>query len=269
LYGQGLPKSHDAGGGWGTGLKPAAEFISVARKPIEGTVAQNRAEYGTGVINIEGCRVPSAGGHPRENEASQDRRYVDSGSTNFARLPGPWGGGELGRWPANLIHDGSEEVLNAFPDAPEQQRALTGNEGTRVKQACYGQLGDRPAFEPRQDSSKSAARFFYCAKASSEERIGRCGVCGTRFMGKRNCPCTPIEEGVSCEMPGHPTVKPINLLRYLVRLVCPIGGTVLDPFAGTGTTLWAAAQEGMRSIGIEQDGDYCDDIRHRMSRITP
>lgn len=222
--------------GWGGSLKPAWEPIALARKPLIGTVAENMAKHGTGALNIDGCRIPSDGGTAREGEASQDRRYGERGSTNFAAKPGPRGGAPEGRWPANLWHDGSDEVVAAFPDAPGQQRALNGGEASKAE--IYGKLGPKLAHTPRGDSG-SAARFFYAAKADADDRIGS----------------------------KHPTVKPIDLMQYAVRLVTPKGGTILDPFAGTGTVGEAAFREGMQSVLIERDPEYQGDIRRRMALI--
>lgn len=229
-YGSGFPKSHNQPGGWGTALKPAWEPICLARKPLVGTVAGNIGAHGTGAINIDACRIENEGGSPREGEASQEQRYAERGSTNFAALPGPRGGDPSGRWPANIIHDGSEEVLAHFPNVksgsltPEQQ-AGGGFAGTVN---CYGtaQRGGNGSYEANEGS---AARFFYCAKATTEER------------GEGN---------------NHPTVKPVGLMRWLCRLVTPVGGTVLDPFAGSGSTLIAADAEQFDAIGCELSPDY-------------
>jgi site-specific DNA-methyltransferase (adenine-specific) len=227
-YGSGFPKSHNQPGGWGTALKPAWEPICLARKPLPGTVAGNIEAHGTGAINIDGCRIESEGGSPREGEASQEQRYAERGSTNFAALPGPRGGDPSGRWPANIIHDGSEEVLAAFPDAPGQQGDLAGHSKDRTSKNAYGDMKAARDAIARGDSG-SAARFFYCAKATTEER------------GEGN---------------NHPTVKPINLMRWLCRLVTPVGGTVLDPFTGSGSTLIAADAEQFDAIGCELSPDY-------------
>lgn len=215
--------------GWGTALKPATEIICLARKPLsESSIARNVLAHGTGALNIDGCRIESEGGSVREGEASQERRYADRGSTNFAPLPGPRGGDPLGRWPANIVHDGSGEVLAAFPDAPGQQQPSRDDQ--RKQGAVYGAItrnGGR-VHEPRGDTG-SAARFFYCAKATTEER------------GEGN---------------NHPTVKPIALMQWLCRLVTPPGGTVLDPFMGSGSTLIAADAEQFKAIGCELSADY-------------
>ena len=146
--------------------------------------------------------------------------------------------GSKGRWPANIIHDGSEEVLAAFPDAGGQQAPVNGHEPSSKTNNIYGAFNGRPPTEPRGDSG-SAARFFYTAKADQHDRIGS----------------------------AHPTVKPVDLMQWLVRLVTPKGGTVLDPFAGTGTTAEAAYREGMYCILIERETEYQADIRRRMALV--
>lgn len=237
IYGTGFPKSHKVGDGWGTALKPAYEPIVLARKPIsEKTVAANYKKWGTGGINIEDCRIESPGGKIRIGEKSQDKRYSKKGSTNFAVKPGPRGGGISGRWPANILTDGSEEVFDSFPKSNGQMGALKGGESSKSK--IYGKFGPKLAHEPRRDDG-SAARFFYSAKASKQDRANS----------------------------KHPTVKPLALKRYLIRLVTPSNGTVLDPFAGTGTTGEAAFREGMKSILIEKEKEYQRDIRRRMKRM--
>ena len=223
--------------GWGTALKPAVEPIILARKPLIGTVAANVLAHGTGALNIDGCRVPSEGGKHREGKPSQDRRYTSAGATNIAALPGPRGGDPAGRWPANLIHDGSDEVLAAFPQANSARASGNPNNpkrGANHAATSYGQ-GDGKVTHDYRDTG-SAARFFYSAKASKADRAGS----------------------------KHPTVKPLALMRYLCQLVTPPGGTVIDPFAGSGTTLQAAVDEGFAAFGIEREDEYVTDIRKRM-----
>lgn len=233
--------------GWGTALKPACEPIVMARKPLIGTVAANVLEHGTGAINIDGCRVGTdddlnAGAsklwsYYRDGEASAERRYTENGGTNFAMMPGPRGGDPAGRWPANIVHDGSDEVVAAFPDAPGQHAAVTGNEPSSPFANVYGDMPSRArAAHPRGDSG-SAARFFYSAKADADDRFGS----------------------------KHPTVKPVDLMRWLVRLVTPPKGIVLDPFAGSGATGAAAMAEGMDAILIEREAEYVADIQLRMA----
>jgi DNA modification methylase len=224
--------------GFGTALKPAFEPICLARKPLIGTVAANVQAHGTGAINIDGCRVESEGGVMRVGEASQDRRYTNNGSTNFAAKPGPRGGDPAGRWPANLVHDGSDEVLAAFPVLGVSSGGPSGRLGgegiyggfTHKARASEGGFGD----------SGSAARFFFSAKADSDDRADS----------------------------RHPTVKPVSLMRWLVRLVTPPGGLVLDPFAGSGTLGVACIREGFDAILIEREAAYVADIRHRIAKLS-
>lgn len=229
--------------GWGTALKPALEPITVARKPLIGTVAANVLAHGTGALNIDGCRVePTGESRERSGEASQERRYTENGGTNFAAKPGIRGGDPAGRWPANLIHDGSEDVLSVFPDAKGQQGAVTGREPSPKTANTFGRYSARALSHPRTESETSAARFFYCAKASKKDR------------GEDN---------------KHPTVKPTDLMRYLCRLVTPPGGVVLDPFMGSGSTGKAAVMEGFQFIGCELDQQHVEVATKRMSEVAP
>lgn len=227
VYGSGFPKSHNQPGGWGTALKPAWEPICLARKPLIGTVAANVAVHGTGAINIDGCRIGTGEDTAR---LSQDIRGGNfAGGNGKGRLDLNSGGHDLGRWPANIIHDGSEEVLAGFPESNGAAGAVHGSEpSTGSRRILSGLGGDHAPREPRGDSG-SAGRFFYCAKATSAER------------GDGN---------------NHPTVKPVALMRWLVRLVTPIGGTVLDPFTGSGSTLVAADAEQFDAIGCELSPEY-------------
>jgi site-specific DNA-methyltransferase (adenine-specific) len=291
VYGSGYPKSHN--GPWGgTGLKPAWEPIILARKPLIGTVEENWREHGTGALDIAGCRIDG-----------------------------------LGRWPANVLHDGSDEVVSLFPEAPGQIADISINGGSRSVNA-YGNmkrplvehagaasrgkaslslfpgeddslplidapstLGNGRDGEPsansandgavgfnmrpgaRREDEGSAARFFYCAKASKADRDEGLDALPTvtadpyaqhrgrrmddndsRFDGK------PPAQGKN----HHPTVKPTELMRWLVRLVTPAGGTVLDPFSGSGSTGKAAALEGKSVVLIEREAEYIPIIRGRM-----
>jgi site-specific DNA-methyltransferase (adenine-specific) len=198
--------------GWGTNLKPAYEPILLVRKPpAASSIAENLIAHSVGAINIGGCRIP-----------------VESAAGGGAA-----GGAALGRWPANVLHDGSSEVLAEFPAAPGQQGALTGTEpSSKMGANCYGKLDRRYAYRPRVDGGRSAARFFYCAKASRKDRNEGLP------QGQKNT---------------HPTVKPTKLMRWLCRLVTPSGGTLLDPFAGSGSTGKACRLEGFGFVGIERD----------------
>lgn len=216
--------------GWGTALKPAWEPIVLARRPLNGTVAQNVLQHGTGAINVNGCRVeggPTTHGGPRTNGLWVTNK---AGGDTFVEHG-------LGRWPANLIHDGSEEVLAAFPET--QSGGYPPEGGQRSHGSTYGKPNERGE-QMFTASEGSAARFFYQAKADSDDRLGS----------------------------KHPTVKPVDLMQWLVRLVTPKGGVVLDPFAGTGTTGEAAWREGMRAVLIEREPEYQADIARRMELAT-
>jgi len=247
-YAPGSPEA-EAWSGWaygGQATKPALEPIYVGQKPFsEKNGAANILRWGVGAMNIDGCRVGTnddlkAGAnklwsHYRKGEASADQRYQDRGGTNFVMTPGPRGGLPKGRWPANLITDGSPEVLAAFPETPGAIRPVGPQYGEKKSVNAYGDYGPRDQTTIHGDTG-SAARFFYTAKADAEDRIGS----------------------------KHPTVKPLDLIQYLCRLVTPPGGTVLDPFAGTGTTGEAAWREGFSAVLIEREPEYLADIARRM-----
>ncbi|WP_421445319.1 DNA-methyltransferase [Agrobacterium tumefaciens] len=275
VYGSGFPKSHNQRGdweGWGTALKPAWEPIALARKPLTGTVAANLAEWGVGAINVDGCRVETdealrdgAGklwSHYREGEASLSRIYADAGGTSFSPLPGVRGGDPRGRWPANIVHDGSEEVLAAFPNAKGQQGYVGPKHGERPSKGIYGDFGARPDSHPRIEEETSAARFFYCAKASRADRDAgldhlpkKAGGMVSNTSGQH---MTRRDEGYKPEPRAntHPTVKPTTLMQWLCRLITPPGGIILDPFMGSGSTGKAAVLEGFQFIGCEREDEY-------------
>lgn len=228
--------------GWGTALKPGYEPVILARKPLAGTVAANVLAHGTGALNIDGCRVGSEGATTRSHqEPYGDSGRADQGGTQAWRTGHKIETLPLGRWPANLIHDGSDEVIALFPESKGQQGDVRGTEPSRTGDAnCYGEYG-RVASAKRGDTG-SAARFFYCAKASKADR------------GAGN---------------NHPTVKPTDLMRWLCRLVTPPGGVVLDPFMGSGSTGIAASREGFGFIGIELDPEYAEIARRRIHADAP
>jgi len=227
--------------GWGTALKPAWEPVIVARKPLEGTVAENVLKYGTGGINVDGCRVGTDGGTTKAN--------IRKGETNGERAGMSFGENisfrcdiatiNAGRWPANVIHDGSEEVHNLLPESKDGV-AVKRNGGGGTGMFGWGKstIGTP---DVGYNGSGSAARFFYCAKASKADR----------------------DEG--CEGNHHPTVKPTDLMRYLVRLVTPPGGVVLDPFMGSGSTGRGALLEGCRFVGIDLSDEYATIARERIA----
>jgi site-specific DNA-methyltransferase (adenine-specific) len=227
--------------GWGTALKPAMELLVLARKPLsEATVAANVLRWGTGAINVDGCRVAINGedmGDPHRfaNCNEHEGWYRPSHTPETIAKRGERAlttAASLGRWPANVIHDGSEEVMEAFPSETSKAYSVKASR-------TPGQIFQMPEgkIERYDMGGDSAARFFYTAKADSDDRIGS----------------------------KHPTVKPLDLMQYLVRLVTPPKGTCLDPFAGTGTTGEAAWREGMRAVLIEREAEYAADVRRRMA----
>jgi len=273
VYGSGFPKSHNLDGDWeglGTALKPALEPITVARKPLIGTVAANVLAHGTGALNIDGCRVaPTGESRERAGEESQNQRYTDSGATSFAAKPGIRGGDPSGRWPANLIHDGSDEVVALFPAQAGQAAALKTRNGDKTRNTFGAFAGTvDAAFQPH-DAGGSAARFFYCAKASRRDRHEGMDDPGPQFKSG-----TTLRHVENTETTGnnHPTVKPTDLMAYLCRLVTPPGGVVLDPFMGSGSTGKAAMREGFRFIGCELSQEYLaiaeSRVRHEIRKMA-
>ena len=259
--------------GWGTALKPAHEPIVVARKPLTGTVANNVLEWGTGALNIDASRVGTDGGTTRSHqEPYGEGGRADQGGTQ------PWRTGHeitelnAGRWPANVIHDGSDEVLAGFPTTGSARPARIGKKGGN--KGALGNFGgstpDADGMWPA-DTGGSAARFFYCAKASKSERNAGLDGLPERERGQQyglvaggqTLQQTPHKNAPTQNF--HPTVKPIALMRYLINLVTPPGGTVLDPFLGSGTTACAAVLDGFQWIGCEMTEDYWPIIEARVA----
>ncbi|MGE6117122.1 DNA-methyltransferase [Aeromonas salmonicida] len=257
-YGSGFPKSRniatlDMEGedaeeweGWGTAMKPALEPITVARKPLDGTIAANVLAHGVGALNIDACRV---GTEPITQHGRSNGENRSMGGRNYAEAAGrSW----VGRWPANLIHDGSDAVLAAFPEAKGQQGKSDDSQRTQAN--CYGATSDTgKQYVPRIESDKSAARFFYCAKSSRKDRNEGMQDPGPQFQ--HGTTLRKVENTATAGN-NHPTVKPTELMAYLCRLVTPPGGIVLDPFMGSGSTGKAAMRERFQFIGIEMDQEY-------------
>lgn len=230
LYGSGFPKSKNIGDGWGTALKPAHEPVVMARKPLsEKTVSENVLKYGTGGINIDDCRVETD-----DLKTFKRKSFAWEGKSLYNEQA--YKPSEKGRFPANIIHDGSDVVMNEFPDSK-----VGSMKSSYIMKECENKSMSGKNYERAMPdvpaSEGSAARFFYCPKVSKSER------------------------GVSN---NHPTVKPIKLMEYLCRLVTPKGGIVLDPFMGSGTTIMAAKNEGFKYIGIEKEKEYFEIANSRI-----
>jgi len=248
-----LTKGNSPWEGWGTALKPALEPITVARKPIKGSVANNVLEHGVGGLNIDGCRV-EADSKELYRKPTEYKDISPSAGMNASKVRGSVTDDYLkGRFPANFIHDGSDEVVELFPDTGggkyKAPNARIRNNGLGLG-TTDSRSGTSNAPDQYGDSG-SAARFFYCAKASKSERNK--GLEGLEVI--RQGLAGEHKNTVSANI--HPTVKPVKLMQYLVRLVTPKSGTVLDPFNGSGTTGIACKLEGMEYIGIELDPEYC------------
>ena len=263
--------------GWGTALKPAHEPICVARKPVEGTVAANVLKWGTGAINIDGCRVE---GNPVSVPMPTGGTGNIYGFKNGVGRNGEMSDNSRGRFPANFIHDGSDEVLAGFPETGGGKYQIGGTPRKTEGFVCTGSP-DRSNAVMSYGDSGSAARFFYCAKASKAERNMGCEGLPLKKYSVNIAPkegsiakygyedaCERLKENCTNQN-NHPTVKPIALMRYLVRLVTPPNGTVLDPFLGSGTTAIAATQEGFDWIGIEREAEYCDIAEARIAAAEP
>ena len=285
LYGTGFPKSLNLDGewkGWGTALKPAYEPIIVARKPLDGTVAGNVAKHGVGAMNIDACRIETEARPKREVAALRDDVEYSPNSL-MGRVDGSLqsskavGTTNLGRWPANVIHDGSDEVLSAFPDAPGQQGDLNETGRASPTKVAFGDMAAPKPHAARRESDKSAARFFYCAKAGRKERdaglesfvMKSGGEATDRKDGTAglNSPRSGAGRGGNVKN-NHPTVKPLSLMRYLCKLVTPPNGVVLDPFMGSGSTGCAAVKEGFNFIGFDLDLNYVKIAEARIANAT-
>ena len=240
--------------GWGTALKPAHEPIVVAMKPLDGGFVNNALTWGVAGYWIDGGRVGTEGGETHSG-GWQDTMVggkVINGGVKADYTP-------QGRFPANFIHDGSDEVLEVFPQTKSGLLAQghKRGDGTGNSFMCGGGI----VYRDYGNDSGSAARFFYCAKASRSERnAGLEGMPEKQIGLGRNGVGENKSGGISSpQTNAHPTVKPIELMRYLVRLTkTPTGGVVLDPFMGSGTTGCACALEGREFIGIEREQEYIE-----------
>ena len=277
LFGSGFPKSLDVNKaiensesaewqGWGTALKPAYEPILLVRKPLEGTVASNVLKWGTGGLNIDGCRVEtteslSGGAYAKTSTERHD------GNDSWRFKPGQ--AGEYiqpsGRWPANVILD--EEAGKTLDKQTGVLYSGASKEWKGNQEHESAALGKkRPMLKPREKDSGGASRFFYCAKTSKSER--ELGLedqeSKTVKDGRKAKADNPRLRGETERKNTHPTVKPISLMSWLVRLVTPQGGTVLDPFTGSGSTGCATVQEGFNFVGCELEEEYVNIAKLRI-----
>jgi site-specific DNA-methyltransferase (adenine-specific) len=248
VYGSGFPKSMNVGlalekkgldpeeyAGWGTALKPAHEPIVMARKPLEGTVVDNLLAWGTGAINIDESRVP---GEPVPiNKLEEWSGFGQKTEPDYEQEIN-----SSGRFPANFIHDGSDEVTKLFPRS--KGGAYPAKRGKAVSTTFASGQETEGGFRAMGDDG-SASRFFYCAKTNSKER----------------------HDGLGKEKNTHPTVKPTELMRYLLRLITPPAGVVLDPFMGSGSTGRAAVLDGFSFIGIDQNAEYVEIAKKRVDAV--
>lgn len=233
--------------GWGTALKPAFEPVIVARKPLIGTVAKNVLAHGTGAMNIDGCRVSTDGAPKAKFPVGES--YGASGYDHGIGGKREAHTEHLGRWPANVVLDETTaEMLDEQSGELRARGNVTAKEREGKEAAVYGVYAKTIESGWVGDTG-GASRFFYCAKASTSERERGLEALDASANGRRNI---------------HPTVKPIALMRYLVRLVTPPGGLVLDPFAGSGTTGVAAVLEGFRFLGVEMDTAHACIAWHRI-----
>ena len=282
MYGSGFPKRLNIGKqlseytGYGTTLKPAHEPIILARKPLsEKTIVSNVLKHGTGGINIDGCRVgtesvpcfTSSGGRKFEPSDTQPERSTKLVGTH-----------DKGRFPANLIHDGSEEVVSLFPKSSHGSGGRKETSATKAFSTVNSGPNNTGEFTPYSDAGEgSASRFFYCAKASKLDRDSGLNefpeihrVNGNKWTdqdyrvssGERP---SNAESGPRKNI--HPTVKPQSLMQYLCKLITPPDGIILDPFMGSGSTGKGAKLEGFGFIGIELDQDYFNIAEARINTL--
>ena len=238
--------------GYGTALKPATEIIAIGRKPMIGTLAENLLEWGCGAMNLDACRVGNEEITTNGYRAATGQTWNAGGmlAANVQREPTQ----HIGRFPPHLLHDGSDVVKKCFPDARSNCNKTNDKSGhknkyvggtllNKVSSSCYTDSGSASRFFPSLPyDEEDCATIFYCAKASKSDR------------GDFN---------------NHVSVKPTNLMKWICRLLTPKGGTLLDPFMGSGSTLKAAVLENFTCIGIEMDADYFAIAEARVSHVSP
>jgi site-specific DNA-methyltransferase (adenine-specific) len=297
VYGSGFPKSHNIGKaidkmgidneweGWGTALKPAHEPICMARKPLsEKTIAENVLKHGTGGINIDDCRISYIDDYDKKHQED-----IRKGTGTFFGGNGESKSEQIdmeGRFPANIIFD--EEAGKIL----DQQSGISKSTGSVRKKDTETDPSNMDFkhkegenSNPYAGQSGGASRFFYCPKVSKKERNAgledfeektdrqkghgldrRCGNCGTSMLKPQDCKCENPDWITPPKKNHHPTVKPIALMEYLIKLVTPKGGVVLEPFMGSGSTGIAAKNLGMSFIGIEREEEYFEIAKQRINK---
>ncbi len=270
LYGSGFPKSHNHYGiqGYGTALKPAWEPIIMAMKPCDGTFKQNAEKWGQAGINIDGCRI---GSHEYSQEEWSKKGLARQSGIAYGNHKPSYSAVPKGRWPANVMFDEEGARMldeqSGFSNSPistsRGKRRSNFGMGEQFGVPCYGDSG-------------GASRFFYCAKASSSERnegldllpIGQ-SVGGGGTNNTQDDVCGKYGSIKAPQKNYHPTVKPLKLMEYLIKLVMPPkDGILFDPFAGSGTTILAARKLGYTAIGIEKEQQYCEIARARIEALN-
>lgn len=223
--------------GWSTALKPSYEPVILARKPLDGTVAETVLKWGCGGLNIDGCRIGTSR-PPTNPNPNKFKKWKEQDGCQRSPSNNPDLDTSKGRWPANLLIDEVAADLLDQQSGTLKSGANPARRGSAKFKTCYGEFkGQESCTVHRGANSGGASRFFYCSKASKKERCGSL----------------------------HPTVKPLALMRYLCRLVTPPGGLILDPFLGSGTTAVAAVHEGFHFIGFEINSTYCEDAERRIA----
>ena len=252
--------------GWGTALKPAHEPIVMARKPLEGTVVDNVLEHGVGGINIDECRV---GKEILEEQIAGRSNKIGTFERKDMITPK-----REGRYPANVIHDGSDVVQDIFPNTKSSNVSRERKAGTEFGQSSGWNKHNNvdSGLMPAYGDEGSASRYFYCPKtAKSERNQGLIEFDDKQYShdGRKKSIENPYQRNKSISKNSHPTVKPVELMKYLCRLVTPKGGTVLDPFMGSGSTGMAAKDEGFDFIGIEREKEYFEISKQRIKTTAP
>lgn len=277
--------------GWNTALKPAMEPIVIAMKPLEKglSITDNVMKHGVGCLNINECRVPvKEGDYEHSGKSAPYGEHFIQGRTYGKRKveTGPREPHALGRYPANVIHDGSDEVTRLFTEGASPKSYVRSADGKNASVYGKGVGENAGSLSLNFGDSGNNARFFYCAKASKSDRDEGMALSASKSMGgkgngmQRVCSVCNSNIMKGCECPGrtyihtesrknhHPTVKPTDLMAYLCRLVTPKDGIVLDPFMGSGSTGKAAMKEDFRFIGVEMDPDYFEVAHTRVAHAA-